>query len=651
MDNSLILQLDSMYKEISDEINNELNGIDYIDYLNRLYIKRKKELEKDINLLEFRIEDLKKNGKNSKSGINQDNIISLENEIERQNKLIENFKLELQNIVKDEDNLKKQLSYMEDDLQWAPIISGFSINKNKNEQKHLLEKNLANCQKRRKDYNREIKTAENNIKINMENIDLYKKAISEYEDVNDLASLERNLASKKSELIELDYNLTMISHTPSYYYEKIKDIINSDASLKDKENELNEFRKYISFVKEKIQEIKVDNVFISEDTNAINDYKKLIDYNKKLIDYNKKEIANNQKNIVFYDQHYNETLENIERSEKEIEKFRNRLKEINEKINNKTDRNEIKKLSSEKIKYERYVNLVQAKLFDFHHQSSLIIKYKDKLLSDTEFLNNKIDEYETKINNIKSKSPSLDVINNKFLDDDLSDLKLINEEKPIDVNSIDVIPEKKEKPRTSDRAIDLKHEEIKAKDNNSNYELSDNINTKKKGKGKKIKAIYNAPKHLLEIIKNKASDLKNYFSQFKKETEPKKSKLEIEAILEQNKINLPTIDFWEMYYVGLKESKIDPKMESFNIFEVSKPGETEDEAFKRFKNKLMKNYDSAIFVKLITKDIVPGSIIAQKLNIDITSGDLYAVIPKSYYTQIMNNRNKKYEKAMQGRKK
>ena len=634
-----------MYKEISDEINNELNGIDYIDYLNRLYIKSKKELEKKINLLEFRIEDLKKNGKNSKSGINQDNIISLENEIERQNKLIENFKLELQNIIKDEDKLKKQLSYMEDDLLWTPIISGFSINKHKNEQKYLLEKGLANCQKRRKDYNREIKNAENNIKINLENIALYKKAISEYEDVDDLASLERNLASKRSELKELDYNLAMISHTPTYYYEKIKDIINSEASLKEKENELNEFRKYISFVKEKIQEVKVDNVFISEDISTINNYKKLIDYNKK-------EIANNQKNIVFYDQHYNETLENIERSEKEIEKFRNRLKEINEKINNKTDRNEIKKLSSEKIKYERYVNLVQAKLFDFHHQSSLIIKYKDKLLSDTEFLNNKIDEYETKINNIKSKSPSLDIINNKFLTDDLSDLKSINEEKPIDVNSINiVIPEKKEKPKRIDRASNLKHEEIKAKDNNSNYVLADNINPKKKGKGKKIKAIYNAPKHLLEIIKNKTSDIKNYFSQFKKETVPKKSKLEIEAILEQNKINLPTIDFWEMYYVGLKESKIDPKMESFNIFEVSKPGETEDEAFKRFKNKLMKKYDSAIFVKLITKDIVSGSIIAQKLNIDKTSGDLYAVIPKSYYTQIMNNRNKSYEKAMQGRKK
>lgn len=645
MDSSLIIQLDSMYKEISDEINNELNRIDYIDYLNRLYIKSKKELEKDINLLEFRIEDLKKNGKNSKSGINQDNIISLENEIERQNKLIESFKLELQNIIKDEDKLKKQLSYMEDDLQWTPIISGFSINKNKNEQKHLLEKNLANCQKRRKDYNREIKNAEINIEINLENIALYKKAISEYEDADDLASLERNLASKKAELNELDYNLTMISQTPSYYYEKIKDIINSEEPLNEKENELNEFRKYISFVKEKIQEVKVDNVFISEDINTINDYKKLIDYNKK-------EIANNQKNITFYDQHYDETLENIERKEKLIERFKNHLKEITEKINSETDKKEIKKLNSEKLKCEKSFNLEQANLLDLYQKSSLIIKYKDKLLSDTEFLNNKIDEYETKINNIESKSPSLDIINNKFLSDDLSDLKSINEEKPIDVNSIDiVIPVGKEKPKRNGRAIDLKHEEIKAKDNNSNYILADNINPKKKGKGKKIKAIYNAPKQLLGIIKNKTSDIKNYFNQFKKETEPKKSKLEIEAILEQNKINLPSIDFWEMYSVGLKESKIDPKMESFNIFEVSKPGETEDEAFKRFKNKLMKNYDSAIFIKLITKDIVPGSIIAQKLNIDKTSGDLFAVIPKSYYTQIMNNRNKSYEKAMQGRKK
>ncbi len=739
--------LNELYEETVSLLNKQF---DEINYVNSKYRNDKMEIEKKINEIEFRIEDIKRNKENSKSRLNKDNIVSLENENERLFSLIKSLEQMLSKTKKDKEMIEKQLEYFNEDLVWTPIVSGFSISNEYMNEKKLLEENLAKCNSEIKKYEKDIKINEVQISNNIRSIKEYEKAINEYQNYdNDLISLERNLAFNKKRLNDIKNSLSYLEKSPDYYKNKGDNLIDKEDSNQEVEETLEDFKKYKKVLEDK-------EVLDSKSSSGFNE--KFIEYYTNLINHNKKEISHYKENANFYDTQYNNLADIIADKENDYngitKLFEEDIQNIIKLINIETSQEKIVELNNQKQAIERDILIGQKEIYQLKEKLEEYLKKKNEALNKIETLRISNKEYQNVIdkkNHIGSLSQKASKQKNEE-EIDLVELQKANEEQPIDVNMIKNINSQNDDldiyiaPKLEQNKNDIVYEQIindsyngylqnswnidnngvliprnsqKEENITDDYIQDDNHNgylqnswdidnngvliprnsqkeenitddyiqddnhkeylqnswdidnngvlipkkNKKEEKiiksgvnnvtnksvklnlkqkiGSKVKAVYNASKKILSQAREKLE--KSNDMQITKS----KTKENEELIIKSIKKNVPVVEFREIYEICQKNEDY----ENLSSIEISKPGESLREALEKFKDKILDSEGSVKFVKLNTESISENSIISNELNIDLTSGDLYAIIPDSYYKKIMENRSYSYDTEMANRKK
>lgn len=654
-----------------------------------------KKIYDEIKDLERKIDRIKKEGQNYQNDIYTSTIMSLKEDIDRFEELKNILNV---NIIEEQKAISKIYKEKKDINQNIKYITDKESLKKINARKKILNQDFAQRKAVQKKLKENFLSVKENIQNRKKLINYYEKIITENKGIHQeiseiLVSLEKQLAEKNNYLEKRKKDIML---SPNLFEMKFKSILNSNASPEKLQKFFEEYQNYI----DKLGENKENNIFNDKSV------KQNMNITNKLIEYNREQLKKNMEDIAFLDKEYAK-LQDIYDDKKEVYDeltilFRQDIDEVVKQINIATNPEDIRNLNAKKRTIEHDIITGHSELFDINERIQSIFNEKNRLEIDNEYIVEKnkeyemvIEDYQKLMGNVKKDQTMFDNDIPNFFDKNnkdkyaTSDLienrksKVKNELYPskhsIHLNKIpsdDIYiednnlfyPKKTKEPEkisVEDKIDDITNkvlddlenitnkslkkatdtfgsleQEFKSieKNSNSNEQFKNN-----KPKGKKIKAVYNASETILTKIHVAKQKTSNWLDEKIKYHGISRKKIK-EILYEKKKellaSNIPNINLTEVYKFLNNDS----------FYKFSKPGETKEEAITKLSNELINN-DNLMLIKVNSEDIDPMSPISKKTGIDITSGEVYAIISKDCYKSIINNREENYQNELSNLKK